>query len=69
MHAAAAAAAAAAIAAAHVRASVAACVIDTLCQLIYSSAQTRQGGSKFRIEISTCSGDPLRTSPERCVPS
>jgi hypothetical protein len=68
MHAAAAAAASAA-AAAYMRASVAACVIDTVNQLIHSSAQTQKRESKFRIEISTCSGNPLRTSSGRCVPS
>ena len=51
------------------RASVAACVIDTVYQLIYSSARTQQRESKFRIEVSTCFGNPLRTSSGRCVPS
>ena len=64
-----AAAAAAAAAAAYIRASVAACVIDTVYQLIYSSARTQQRESKFRIEVSTCFGNPLRTSSGRCVPS
>ena len=69
MHAASAAAAgAAAAAAAYMRASVAAYVIDTVYQLIYSSAQTQQRESKFRIELSTCFGNPLRTSSGRCVP-
>ena len=69
MHAAAAAAAAAAATAAYMRASVAAYVIDTVYQLFYSSARTQQRESKFRIEVSTCFGNPLRTSSGRCVPS